>query len=201
MKRAIPFALLCLALGSFQSCNCDDELDRCIVLTEIQTDEVAPAGVRTVFQATDCNGDPIPDLTDGDVTLLLDGQELQTEGDVAPVLTQAIEFEMYTLLLLDMSDSIVQSGNLLAMVNAARTLVNTLVGQGHKVAIFRFAGPAYFGVVQDFTTSETDLDAALDGLAASQGLGTTDLYGSIVKALLALDGAPNPEVLHTKTLV
>ncbi|MBW2277356.1 MAG: SUMF1/EgtB/PvdO family nonheme iron enzyme, partial [Deltaproteobacteria bacterium] len=114
---------------------------------------------------------------------------------------QQVNFEMYTMLLLDMSDSIVTSGNLGSMIAATRTLVNTLIAQGHKVAIYQFAGPAYFGEVQGFTADEDLLDAALDVMAESEGLGTTDLYGSIVSALNILDGTLPIDVLGTTTLV
>lgn len=202
MKRAILItAVTCLALGGLKGCHCDPEVDECIRLTEIQTDTVSPAGVRTVFQANDCNGDPIPDLTDQQVTVLLDGQKLQSEGGVGAVLTQQVAFDMYSMLLLDMSDSIVASGNLGQMINSSRTLVSTLITQGHKVAIYQFAGPAYFGEVADFTTDEDVLNAALDTMAASPGLGTTDLYGSIVKALEILDSTLPHDVLGTTTMV
>jgi formylglycine-generating enzyme required for sulfatase activity len=202
MKRALLIAALtCLALGGLKGCHCEPGDEECIQLTEIQTDTVNPAGVRVLFQANDCNGDPIPDLTDQQVEILLDGQSLQSEGDVGAVLTQQVDFEMYSLLLLDISDSIVTSGNLGQMISSSRALVSALLNQGHKVAIYQFAGPSYFGEVAGFTADAEVLDAALDSMAESDGLGTTDLYGSIVKALDILDSTLPQEVLGTTTLV
>ena len=185
-------------------CGCgkeDGSGGGCIKLTELQTNTVAPAGVRTVFQASTCDGQPIADLVDSNISLKLDDQALKSEGDVAPILTQQIDFEMHTLLLLDMSDSIVSSGNLQPMLSAARNLVHSLISQGHNVAIYRFAGPAYFTLMQDFTGNETLLDATLDDLGESGGLGTTDLYGSIQKAIQILDAVEIDDTLGGSALV
>lgn len=199
-RNTLIFAVF-FAFGAVSGCSCEPEQNYCIELTELQTDTVSPAGVRTVFQATDCSGEPIPDLTDENIKILLDDQEMNSEGDVAPILTQQVDFDLYTLILLDMSDSIVDSGNLGSMISAARSLVHTLHSQGHHVAIYRFAGPTYFASVQDFTRDEDDLDAALDELAASDGLGTTDLYGSISKAIDVLDDTMIGKDLGSSTLV
>jgi formylglycine-generating enzyme len=196
--RHAPLVIVAVAL--LAACG-PKKLDDCIQLVELQTDEVAPAGVRTVFQATACNGDPIADLTDDNIRLLLDGEELQSEGTTTSVLTQEVEFELFTLVLLDMSDSIVQNQNLGPMISAARKLVGRLLADGHRVAIYQFAGPSYFGAVQDFTTDDDLLDEALDQLASSDGMGTTDLYGSLIKALQDLEAASDPDVLHTNSLV
>jgi formylglycine-generating enzyme required for sulfatase activity len=201
----------CLVLATLKGCHCessggnddddDTELTDCLTLKELLTSEVTPAGVRTVFQLLDCEGYPISDLTNSELEILLDGEEIRTEGDVAPVLTQEVDFEQYSLLLLDMSDSIVDSGSLPPMVNAARTLVHKLLIQGSNVAIYRFAGPKYFNEVQDFTADQTALDKALDDLSLSDGLGTTDLYGSIPRAINILDMAGSIDMLTTRTMV
>ncbi len=157
--------------------------DACFQLREVRTSEVSPAGVRTVFQLLDCTGAPVSDLKSDELSVRLDGEALQSEGGHSPVLNEKVDFEQYALLLLDLSDSIVESGNLTSMVDSARTLVNRLREEGVRIAIYRFAGPRYFAEVQSFTTDEDLLDAALDDIAKSEGLGTTDLYGSIRNAL------------------
>ncbi len=179
-----------------------DPLSECLQLKEVMTSEVSPAGVRTVFQLLDCDGSPITDLRDDELTVLLDGEEIREEGDRASVLTQEVEFSNYALLLLDMSDSIVNTGTLDSMVAAARALAFELIDQEVKIAIYRFAGPNYFAEVQPFTLDEAAVDDALDELATSDGLGTTDLYGAIPRAIDALEAEGASErVLTSRTLI
>ncbi len=206
-KDFIILLMIGLALASLKGCQCNpdnpagESEDACLEMHEMLTMEVQPAGVRTVFQLLDCDGYPIVDLKNNELSILLDGEPIHSEGDVAPVLTQEVDFESYSLLLLDMSDSIVASGSLEPMVGAARDLVHKLVSQGQKVAIYRFAGPKYFAGSQNFTADESLLDGALETLSNSDGLGTTDLYGSISRAIDVLDGAGSNEILTTRTLV
>ncbi len=218
---------VCLALGLMKGCHCEFEAaynpeegdpgetdttdnpntdnnlegEECLELKELLTTEIMPAGIRSVFQLFDCNGDPIPNLANNELRILLDGNEVISEGDIAPVVTQAVNVAQYSLLLLDLSNSIVDNGHLLPMIKAARQAVHALASAGQQVAIYKFAGPKYFEEVQDFTGDVTLLDQALDQLALSQGLGTTDLYGSIIKAVDILGMTGSADVLSTHTLV
>ncbi len=213
LSRFLVVFLACFALATFKGCHCEADNDtesdpdsgpdeqECLVLNELLTSTVTPAGVRTVFQLLDCDGYPIPDLDDDEIEVLLDGEPIRTEGDVASVLNQEVKFQSYAVLLLDLSDSIVDSGNLEAMVSAARNLVHKLISDGQNVAVYQFAGPKYFAEVQSFTTDETSLDTALEDLSESNGLGTTDLYGSIPRALEVLEDVGSKDVLTTRTLV
>ncbi len=205
LLESICLLICCFTPAFFEGCHCEDGNDEdyleCLEIKELLTSEVPPAGVRTVFQLLDCDGYPIPDLSDEEIEVLLDGEPIRTEGDVASVLTQEVNFASYALLLLDMSDSIVDAGGLTAMLEAARNLVHKLVADGSRVAVYRFAGPQYFAEVQEFTAVESELDDALEELSLSDGLGTTDLYGSIPKALNVLTQTGDPDILTTKTLV
>ncbi len=204
MNRFKPvsfIALTCLIAIVVSGCPQQPEIEECIQFKDIQTVEIPPAGVRTVFQLTACDGSPMADLQDAELEILLDGESVQSEGSVGSVLTQEFNFDNYVLLLLDMSNSIVDNGNLQPMIEAAMSLVHRLTQQGHNIAIYQFAGPAYFGEVQEFTSSEELLDEALIEMLSSPGLGTTDLYGSIPKAIDILEQTGSPDVLTTRTLV
>ena len=173
----------------------------CMKVSEVITREVVPAGVQTVFQVRDCRGEPVTDLKNKHLEVLLDGDPIQSEGATSRVLNEQVDFKQYALLLLDMSDSIVDSGALAPMIDAARALVGKLNDEGMRVAIYKFAGPKYFEAVQSFTEDRTALNDALDLLADSDGLGTTDLYGSMVKAISLLEQEGDAAVLSSRTLV
>jgi formylglycine-generating enzyme required for sulfatase activity len=205
MKRTTRTWLLLGTLLGLGGAACQPEkgsdTQTCLKLEEVMTTEVTPAGVRSVFRIWSCDGAPMADLRTNEVSVLLDGHALQSEGDVAPILTQEVEFQLNTMLLLDLSDSIVDNNNLLPMLEAARTAAHALVAQGHRVAVYQFAGPPYFGPVQGFTTDIAALDAALDGLETTAGFGTTDLYGSIEKAAQILATERPADALSSETLV
>ena len=173
----------------------------CLELSEVMTGEVSPAGVRTVFQLKSCDGKPVANLKNRQLEVLLDGEAMQSEGRTTSVLNQDVDFQAYALVLLDMSDSIVENGVLAPMLSAARTLIDNLLDDGVAVAVYRFAGPKYFTGLTPFVTDEDALNETLDDLEDHDGLGTTDLYGSISEAIAILDREGDPTVLSAKNLV
>ena len=200
MKTNRYSILLIVVWVAVMGCGPANE-NNCMQVTELMTSEITPAGVRTLFQVFDCDGNPVTDLANRHVSVKLDNKEIQSEGNVSVVLNQSVEFELNTLVLLDLSNSIVDNGTLQGMIAAARTLIATLVNQGHNVAIYRFAGPPYFGPVIEFTRDGALLNAALDTVAQSTGLGTTDLYGTVPKAVRVLENHKTADLLSADSLV
>ena len=101
--------------------------------------------------------------------------------------------EIYTVLLLDLSDSVVHSEDVMvSMIAGARAMVQTLVQDQagdfrHHLALRGFGAPpaaADDEILLDFTRDAATLDATLERLAStSEGRGTTDLYGAYERAL------------------
>jgi len=171
----------------------------CIDKATIQ--KVPPAGLQIGFRVLDDLGSPVRPLTfpatgQGDVTVINDAKGKpfgsSGEGDSVSGLGTPSELELYSILVLDFSDSIVDRGLSSEVIKGARAYVNEVVTKPeakfkHKVAILVFGRPDEVNLVQDFTNSESELDDTLSALELQDGLGTTDLYDAYITGLTLVD--------------
>ncbi len=173
-----------------------------LVLDKVSSKMHPPAGIQVTFRVLDSNGYPVRPLTDEDVKVINDvkGEPFGAgqEGGGASQPGKPLEFEMYAVLALDMSDSIFNNEALDDMLAGAHTFVDRLVaepeeGMKHKVGIMVFGRTEKIKLVQDFTDNPTTLHNALDKLAGSKSLGTTNLYGAYMQAIEVIEKV-NPDV-------
>ena len=167
----------------------------CIRIDRVNGVEYAPAAVRVTFRVLDCEGYPLRKLTEADVAVLNDstGQDfnLSSEGGGASAPDLPSEFGFYTVLALDMSDSIFNNDAVDDVIAGAKIFVEQMVtnaplNQKQKVAILVFGRTNAISIVQDFTSDDGLLNTTLDSLAARGSLGTTNLYGAYLEALTAV---------------
>ena len=93
-----------------------------------------------------------------------------------------MRFDLFTVLLLDMSGSILSSGSLPALQGAARTFVGKMTDQA--VAIHIFDGRESLERLVDFTTDQRQLIAAIDGLSNYSVVDpSTNLNGAVLAGL------------------
>jgi hypothetical protein len=158
---------------------------------------VPPAGLQIRFRVLDDNGEAVRELTQaGDVTIINDEKNepfgTGDEGDSVSSLGPPSDLELYSILVLDMSDSIVNAGNQDKVIDGARAYVKQVLDNGsseypHNVALVVFGRPESIALLQDFTSSTDELLGALDGLRGTESLGTTDLYQAYMTSLAYLD--------------
>jgi len=152
---------------------------------------VSTAGVRVAFSVSD-SGLPIPDmLQNGCFEIINDesGKPFGLTGEPAPAVLQAGDFQTYTIVLLDLSFSVVANGILESEIEGAKLLVEKLVKEPadpaskHSVAIYVFGQTQSSKLHQDFTQDYELLLARLEELKASPGLGSTNLYGAFTAGM------------------
>lgn len=158
---------------------------------------VPPAGLQLRFRVLDDNGEAVRELRpDGDVTILNDETGLEfdagDEGKAISSLGTPSDLELYSILVLDMSDSIVNNNNQDKVIDGARAYIEQVLENGsgeypHNVALVVFGRPDSISLLQDFTASTDELLGALENLRGSESLGTTDLYQAYMTALAYLD--------------
>ena len=98
------------------------------------------------------------------------------------------EFGFYSILALDMSDSIFNNDAVDSVIDGAQVFVQKMVvepepDQKHHVALLVFGRTDTIQVVLSFTDDATALHNKLEELRAGESLGTTNLYGAYMKAL------------------
>lgn len=153
---------------------------------------VPPAGVKVGFRVLSEYGEPLRPLVPEDVVVYNDekgtpfgsGSEGDAVSDVAPI----DEVELYSVLALDFSSSIVNNGVVDDMIDGAQAYVDAVVSKPeakfkHNVAIVIFGTPDETGIALEFTQDASTLLARLEQLRSQPSLGSTDLYGAYVRSL------------------
>jgi hypothetical protein len=110
---------------------------------------------------------------------------------------------MYTLLLLDVSGSITESGQIEPLVDAAQ-LFSERVGKTQKVAVYAFDGAQQLHPIVPFTQAEQAVRGGLEGLRRYKPRDpSTNLHGAVVQGLerLKKDLDRDPRPLKFGTLV
>lgn len=169
-----------------------------------------PAGVRVFFSVTDCDGVPVPNLDGRNFNVINNenGKPFQSEGGSASFL-QALNFEFYTVLVLDLSYSIVQNDRLNDLVDGAKHFVKTVIEDQtdeaymHNVAIYVFGSTKESQLLLRFTQDTAEIYATLEGLRDDPGRGSTNLYGAYMAAIEELNRVrgDDPNKLLARSLV
>ncbi len=147
----------------------------------------APAKITLSFTLRSCDDGPVPHLDAAAFTLLEDG--IKQTGLEAPFKVQSSPqvYEFESLLLLDMSGSIIDSGELPALIKAAQEFVAG-VAEGEKIAIYTFDGRASIHKVVGFTDDVATLQEGIQSLEGYQIVDrSTNLYGAVANAQEILD--------------
>lgn len=93
---------------------------------------------------------------------------------------------MYTMLLVDMSGSITESGQADALVDAAKSFADR-VGKSQKVGVYAFDGSPQIHSVVPFTEAQGSVEGGLEGLRKFKPKDpSTNLHGAVVEGLRTL---------------
>ena len=185
MKSALKIVLCAMSLfgcsteeeKQSSTSPCDDTLNL------FRVDTQNPNVVRIYFEAKDCNGDGIVDKTVDDFTVYEGKDDITIQESSREQLDNFVAFDMQTLILIDMSGSLQDSGNLPAVQAALRTFTNTLVAS-QPVGLYAFDGRVQIQQIADFTTDALALHDAISGLTDFVVVDpSTNLNGAINQTL------------------
>ena len=161
-----------------------------MAVTVTTVHEIPPAGLRVVFRVLRDDGEPVGRLAPTDITVMNDeaGRPFASEGGGVPVLGNPTEYGLYTILVLDFSDSIAAHGAVGEVVSGARAFVKAVVADQppairQQVAIYAFGSTSESELWCDFTNDFEILNRRLDDLAAAPSRGGTNLYGAYLFAM------------------
>lgn len=179
--RAHPVLSLCgasLLLATFLLLGCGSGLS----VTRINSAEAKPNNVW-VFFTVERGDEPVGGLVATDFEIHEDGQKVSVFESQQRILNPEVAAVMYTLLLIDVSGSITESGRLDDLVDSA-ALFTERVGKTQKVGVYAFDGSATLHPVVPFTETEGALKGGLDGLRRFQPRDpSTNLHGAVVQGL------------------
>ena len=182
-----PRALLFAALIPLLGCSGGGEAD-CLNLELVDASVDAPAAIELAFTATTCSGYSAGALDPGAVALYEDGVPLSPYESQLMMGDPDAVFAFRSVLLLDVSGSVLESGALPPLQEAAAAYVAD-VGADHAVAIGVFDGRREVEWLTDFTADGDVLLEAIIDLADREVIDSaTNLYGAAIAGLDALDG-------------
>jgi hypothetical protein len=192
LSRTVRSSLLLSFLGLSAAVGCGGGLK----LKLVNQSAGKPSNVAVYFAVDTSGGEPVPGLTADKFVIYEDGQKVSEFESKQTILNPTVAAAHYTLLLVDMSGSIVESKSAPKVVDAAAKFT-AKVGKYQKVGVAAFDGsPELTGVVP-FTESGTAAQSGLDKLLTFKPKDpSTNLHGAVVEGLKtlrkALDAEPKP---------
>jgi hypothetical protein len=155
---------------------------RSLTVTRINSSQKKPNNVW-VFFTVEQKDEPVAGLTADDFDIYEDGELVSTYESNQVIQNPEVAAVMYTLLLLDVSGSVTESGEADRLVDAAK-LFTERVGEHQKVGIYAFDGEETIHSVVPFTEAAGSVEGGLEGLRAySPKDPSTNLHGAVVQGL------------------
>jgi hypothetical protein len=158
-----------------------------LTLTTIKTAEQRPSNVAIYFKVQTEGGNPVGGLTADRFRIYEDGQLVSVYESKQTILNPAVAAVHYTLLLVDMSGSVSESGSAEALVRAV-TAFTDRVEKDERVGIYAFDGSPDLYPIVSFTDQPGSTKTGLNQLATFKPKDpSTNLNGAVIKALDQLD--------------
>jgi VWA domain-containing protein len=158
-------------------------------LTTVKTAEQQPSNVAVYFKVQTETGGPVAGLTADQFRIYEDGQLVSRYESKQTIINPEVAAAHYTLLLVDMSGSVSNSGSVDSLVQAARTFTDRIEKQ-EKVGVYAFDGTPDLYPIVPFTDQPGSAKAGIAQLSTFKPRDpSTNLNGAVVKALDELDVA------------
>ncbi len=169
----------------------------------VDTSVQRPSNVALYFSVETSSGEPVGGLAATDFKIFEDGKPISEHESKQVILNPEVSVAHYTMLLVDLSGSVTESGQLDSIATASETFTEK-VAKMHQVGVYSFDGSKDIRKLVPFTSSAGSVKGALQSMRNKKGTDpSTNLNGAIVKAIDELrkvrDAAPVP--LRFATLV
>jgi len=194
-----PVLVVSIAAAALGAAGCGAGLQ----LRAIDTTFETPSNVAVYFTVDTDDGNPVPGLQADSFRIYEDGQLVSAYESKQTILNPQVAAVHYTLLLVDLSASVVESGQLPQLVAASEAFTSR-VGAVQQVAVYTFDGREDIQEVVGFTRSGQGAEGALRTLENRQVRDpSTNLHGAVVKGIEVLKTQMEHSTvpLHFGTLV
>lgn len=151
-----------------------------------------PGKVSILFKVSDLLGNPISGLDANQFTIYEQGRNddcfnlISSSESMARISPNSQVFNNNTLLVLDLSNSVLSS-SLAELKSASTSFVNNVMPmeetESFKMAIYWFDGENELHLLNDLTSSASELTTAIAGIGPDISTDvSTDLYGAVIKS-------------------
>lgn len=159
----------------------------CLRVELINQSVKKPSNVALYFKVDTAGGEPVPDLKAEDFRIYEDGELVSVFESKQVILNPQIASSQTTLLLLDLSGSVTEAGQLDELVRASSTFVDK-VAESQKVAVYSFDGAEKISRLTSFSNNP---DAVKGELSSLQGYKakdpSTNLNGAVVQGIAEVE--------------
>jgi hypothetical protein len=158
-------------------------------LTTIKATQQKPSNVAVYFKVEDSAGTPLGGLSKDSFRIYEDDQLVSQFESKQTILNPEVAAVHYTLLLVDMSGSVSESGTGDTLVQAVSTFTDR-IEQQQKVGIYAFDGSPDLTPISPFSDQPGSAKAGVQVLSTFKPKDpSTNLNGAVVRALDELDTA------------
>ena len=180
LRRPLARARLAVALtASLSLAGC------ALTVTRLNSAQKKPNNVW-VFFTVEKGDEPVAGLQAQDFQIYEDNELVSVYESKQVIQNPEVAAVMYTMLLLDVSGSITESGSTDSLVDAAE-LFTDRVGKTQKVGVYAFDGEKDIKSVVPFTESEGAAVGGLEGLRSYKAKDpSTNLHGAVIEGLKEL---------------
>lgn len=155
-------------------------------LTPIRSTQTKPSNVAAYFKVQTGGGDPVGGLSAEQFKIYEDGQLVSRYESKQVILNPEVAASHYTMLLVDMSGSVAESGAVDSVVDAAVAFAGR-VEKTQRVGVYAFDGCGKLHPVASFTSPGGAAGAVRSLKGHKPDDPSTDLYGAVVKGIEELD--------------
>jgi hypothetical protein len=162
-----------------------------------------PSNVALYFSVEDRDGAPVAGLEAQAFKIYEDEQLISPYESKQTILNPEEAVVRYTLLLLDLSGSVTESGAVPSLITAASAFAEN-VTKHHKIGVYGFDGGKSLIPLVGFTSSAGSVQSGLNAIANRKAKDpSTNLNGALIEALKVLDQQleRSPQPLRFATLV
>src|SRR5688500_12429706 len=146
-----------------------------------------PSNVALYFSVETNSGDPVAELSAESFKIYEDGRLVSPFESKQTILNPEVSVIHYTLLLLDLSGSVVESGSIPLLQENATTFAGR-VTKLHHIGVAGFDGRADLIPLVDFTTNGGAVQSSLDRVGGFKPKEpSTNLNGGVVNAIDVLE--------------
>ncbi|MCC6553719.1 MAG: VWA domain-containing protein [Polyangiaceae bacterium] len=185
LHRLPALRILLSALLALAGIGCGGGLN----VTRINSAQKKPNNVWVFFTVDAGEKEPVGGLTAEDFEIYEDGELVSKFESKQTIQNPEVAAVMYTMLLVDMSGSITESGQADALVDAAKNFSDR-VGKTQKVGVYAFDGEPKIHSVVPFTEAQGSVQGGLEGLRKYKPKDpSTNLHGAVVEGLKELKTA------------
>lgn len=169
----------------------------CLRLTLVNASVRKPSNVAMYFSVVNAaNNHPVAGITADQFKIYEDGKVVSLYESKQTILNPEVAVVQYTLLLMDLSGSVTQSGRLNELTEAAQ-MFGERVGKTQQVAVYGFDGQKELHPIASFQPGGAGLRGAIATLGSFKTRDpSTNLNGAVIEGLKVLrqhmERAPQP---------